>query len=111
MSAVAPTFDRPDLRDRTGRIVPLAATRPLTKSDRCDAPGSVPDARGRRMEPGTCGVEALVRAWIPAVDRPLYFCGHHFRQHEPHLLQLGAFVHDERDRLVAAAETSEPTAG
>lgn len=99
MSTPTATIHRPDLRDPSGRILPLAATRPLSKQDRCDAKGSVPDAKGRRMQPGTCGVEALVRAWIPRVDRPLYFCGHHFRTHEPQLLQIGAFVHDERDRL------------
>jgi hypothetical protein len=107
MSTAAVTLDRtdrPDLRDpSTGRVLPLAATRPLTKHDRCDALGSVPDAKGRRMRPGTCGVEALVRAWIPRVDRPLFFCGHHFRLHEPRLLQAGAYVHDERHRLAPAA--------
>lgn len=104
--ATPETIDRPDLRDpATGTLLPLAATRPLGKQDRCDARGSVPNAKGR-LSPGTCGAEALVRAWIPRVSRPLLFCGHHFRSHEPKLVQLGAYVHDERDRLATAAVSS-----
>ncbi|WP_422663478.1 DUF7455 domain-containing protein [Segeticoccus sp.] len=97
-----------DLRDpMTGRILPLAATWPLGRDDRCDALGSVADARGQ-LRAGTCGAEALVRAWIPGVSRPLLFCGHHFRVHEPALAQIGAYVHDERNRLTPVRDLPAP---
>lgn len=100
MSAFAApeTVDLPTLRDpSTGMVLPLAATRPLGPRDRCDSPGSVADRKGR-LRRGACGASALVRAWIPRVSRPLLFCGHHFRRYEPELLQIGAYVHDERAR-------------
>lgn len=87
---------QPDLGDpATGILLPLAATRPIGTGDRCDARGFLSDAKGR-PRPGTCGCQGLVRAWIPGIDLPLYFCGHHFRRHEPMLMAAGAYVHDER---------------
>lgn len=100
--ATPETIPSVEFRDpSTGTVLPLEATRPLGKDERCDALGSVPDKRGR-LRPGSCGAEALVRAWIPRVGRPLLFCGHHFREHEPKLLQIGAYIHDERVPTLAS---------
>lgn len=110
MNTVAATeaTEHADLRDPiTGMIFPLEAAWPLHPGDRCDAPGSVAGADGR-LHSGTCGAEALVRAWIPGISRPLFFCGHHFRIHQPALARIGAYVHDERSRLNSASGLPAP---
>lgn len=109
--AAAAATNHADLRDPiSGVIVPLAADWPLGKDERCDALGSVANAHGR-LRAGTCGAEALVRAWIPGISRPLLFCGHHFRIHEAALAQIGAYVHDERDRLDSVRDLPAPGPG
>ncbi len=79
----------------SGTVLPLAATAPLTWHDRCDAKGFVASAKGR-MQPGSCGAAALVRAWIPQVGLPLFFCGHHFNRHSAGLASVGAYIHNEQ---------------
>lgn len=66
------TFDQP------------TTTAQLTRQDRCDR----------------CGAQAFVRATLPGADgMELFFCGHHFRAHEPKLVAAGATILDERHRI------------
>ncbi|WNN93682.1 hypothetical protein SEA_CALLINALLBARBZ_32 [Arthrobacter phage CallinAllBarbz] len=56
--------------------------RVLRVADRCDR----------------CGAQAFVKATLPGAH-PLLFCGHHYRKHEPALLQADARIIDERSRI------------
>lgn len=67
---------------------PAPTATALTRGDRCDR----------------CGAQAYVRATIPSADGlALLFCGHHFRDFEPGLVESGAAIHDERHRIDAQA--------
>lgn len=59
----------------------------LSTADRCDR----------------CGAQAYIRARLVSGGE-LYFCAHHGRQHLPKLADLAVEIHDETDRLAAAAE-------
>lgn len=63
------------------------ATTTLKATDRCDR----------------CGAQAYVRVALPAGGE-LLFCGHHFRDHEAPLRQVGAAIVDETDRLAKRPE-------
>jgi len=59
-------------------------TAQLTRLDRCDR----------------CGAQAFVKATLASGDgMELFFCGHHFREHEAKLVASGAVVQDERHRI------------
>ena len=60
---------------------------PLTALDRCDR----------------CRAQAYVRVNLRTGGSELLFCGHHWREHEPKVLELAAHVHDETDRLYSEA--------
>jgi hypothetical protein len=44
-----------------------------------------------------CGAQAFVLAKVLETD--LFFCGHHFHEHESKIREVAASVVDERDRI------------
>jgi hypothetical protein len=67
---------------------PLLEEAPLTARDRCDR----------------CRAQAYVRVKLRSGGSELLFCGHHWREHEPKILELAANVHDETSKLYDEAE-------
>lgn len=68
----------------TSTVEAPTTTAQLTRQDRCDR----------------CGAQAFVKATLPSADGlELLFCGHHFRDHEPKLVAVGATILDERHRI------------
>jgi len=51
-----------------------------------------------------CGAQAYVRAMLEDWAQPLLFCGHHFKDHKTKLNELGAWVHDETDKLYTESQ-------
>lgn len=47
-----------------------------------------------------CGAQAYVHASHENWPGEILFCAHHGREHVPALLEAGAWVHDESDRLI-----------
>lgn len=88
---------------KTSNLAPAT----LTAADRCDH-GSTPGARS------TCGARAYVAVMI-SVPRegllPLYFCAHHYAEHEAVLSEKAVLTVDERWNLtdsVAAQKADVP---
>lgn len=75
----------------------------LTAADRCDH-GSTPGARS------TCGARAYVCVML-SVHRegllPLYFCAHHYAEHEEALRDRAVMTVDERWNLKASVEAQK----
>lgn len=88
---------------KTSNLAPAT----LTAADRCDAPATV----GARS---ACGARAYVAATFNAPRQgplPLYFCGHHFAEHEDVIRDRAILVVDERWALtesVAAQKADVP---
>jgi len=53
-----------------------------------------------------CGAQAYVRVTLGGGGE-LMFCAHHARQHEDKLREVAALIHDETERLVAAASAAD----
>jgi len=62
----------------------------LTKKDRCDAKG--------------CPAQAFVI--VQFVTGSLYFCSHHFNEHETGLFDTAVNIIDERDQINDHSESS-----
>ena len=67
-----------------------SATGVLTKSDRCDSKG--------------CPAQAWVL--VQFVTGSLYFCSHHFNEHETGLFDTAVDIIDERHRINERSESS-----
>lgn len=67
-----------------------SASAVLTKSDRCDAKG--------------CPAQAWVL--VQFVTGALYFCSHHFNEHETGLFDTAVDIIDERHRINERSESS-----
>jgi hypothetical protein len=67
----------------------IAASPPLTATDRCDR----------------CGAQAYVRATMES-GFDLLLCAHHFHENETRLREIAISIQDESNRLVAVPATA-----
>ncbi|QOP65091.1 hypothetical protein PQE12_gp31 [Arthrobacter phage Adumb2043] len=84
---------------KTSNLAPAT----LTAADRCDAPATV----GARS---ACGARAYVAATFNAPRQgplPLYFCGHHFAEHEDVIRDRAILVVDERWNLTESVKAQK----